>query len=106
MFTVIGIIDILFLRDKLGLGPEFMKGMEMIVLLRRNIVGIIAIVLEIVWHANLCEQAARSMVVTMILAINMGGFQSGRVLCLVLPIGNCLDIVYGFMGNYRVLVLL
>ena len=30
IFAVIGIIDNLFLKDKLGLGPEFIKGMEMI----------------------------------------------------------------------------
>ena len=56
VFAVIGIIDRLFLKDKLGLGPEFIKGMEMIGPLCVAIVGIIALVPEIAW---LIEQTRR-----------------------------------------------
>ena len=29
-FAVVGIVDTLFCKDKIGLGPEFKKGIEMI----------------------------------------------------------------------------
>ena len=49
IFAIIGIIDTVFLKDKLGYGAEFKKGMEMIGPLCLAIVGIIALVPEIKW---------------------------------------------------------
>lgn len=103
-FAVVGIIDNLFLKDKLGLGPEFMKGMEMIGPLCVAIVGIIALVPEIAWviehtltpiYKSLGLDP--SMAVTMILAIDMGGFQLAKSVALDAAIGNWAGIVYGSM---------
>ncbi|NLC40094.1 MAG: ethanolamine utilization protein EutH [Clostridiaceae bacterium] len=104
VFAVIGIIDRLFLKDKLGLGPEFMKGMEMIGPLCVAIVGIIALVPEIAW---LIEHTLTpvykllgldpSMAVTSILAIDMGGFQLATSVALDETIANWAGIVYGSM---------
>ncbi len=103
-FAVIGIIDNLFLKDKLGLGPEFMKGMEMIGPLCVAIVGIIALVPEIAWVIeHTLTPVYRSlgldpsMAVTMILAIDMGGFQLARSVALDAAIGDWAGIVYGSM---------
>ena len=103
-FAVIGIIDNLFLKDKLGLGPEFMKGMEMIGPLCVAIVGIIALVPEIAWvieHTLTPVYKSLgldpSMAVTMILAIDMGGFQLAESVALDPAIGSWAGIVYGSM---------
>lgn len=103
-FSVVGIIDNLFLKDKLGLGSEFMKGMEMIGPLCVAIVGIIAMVPEIAW---LIEHSLTpiyeslgldpSMAVTMILAVDMGGFQLAESVALDPTIGTWAGIVYGSM---------
>ena len=104
LFAVIGIIDSLFLKDRLGLGPEFMKGMEMIGPLCLAIVGIIALVPEIAWvigHTLTPVYKSLgldpSMAVTMILAIDMGGFQLAKSVALDAAIGNWAGIVYGSM---------
>ncbi len=104
VFAVSGIIDRLFLKDKLGLGPEFIKGMEMIGPLCVAIVGIIALVPEIAW---LIEHTLTpvyqllgldpSMAVSSILAIDMGGFQLAQSVALDETIANWAGIVYGSM---------
>lgn len=103
-FAVVGIIDNLFLKDKLGLGPEFMKGMDMIGPLCVAIVGIIALVPEIAWviehtltpiYKSLGLDP--SMAVTMILAVDMGGFQLAESVALNPAIGSWAGIVYGSM---------
>ncbi len=103
-FAVVGIIDNLFLHDKLGLGPEFMKGMEMIGPLCVAIIGIIALVPEIAWVIEhtltpLYKSMGLdpSMSVTMILAIDMGGFQLAKSVALDPAISNWAGIVYGSM---------
>ncbi|MBR2842485.1 MAG: ethanolamine utilization protein EutH [Lachnospiraceae bacterium] len=103
-FAVAGIIDNLFLKDKLGLGPEFMKGMEMIGPLCVAIVGIIALVPEIAWVIEhtltpvyMSLGLDPSMAVTMILAIDMGGFQLAKSVALDSAIGNWAGVVYGSM---------
>lgn len=104
LFAITGIIDNLFLKDKLGLGPEFMKGMEMIGPLCVAIVGIIALVPVI---ALLIENTITpiykslgldpSMACTAILAIDMGGFQLAESVALDYTIGKWAGIVYGSM---------
>ena len=103
-FAVAGIIDNLFLKDKLGLGPEFMKGMEMIGPLCVAIVGIIALVPAIAWIIEhtispfyISLGLDPSMAVTMILAIDMGGFQLAKSVALNATIGDWAGIVYGSM---------
>ena len=49
IFAIIGIIDSLFLKDKLGLGTEFRRGIEMIGPLCLAIIGIIALVPVLKW---------------------------------------------------------
>lgn len=104
LFAVAGIIDNLFLKDKLGLGPEFMKGMEMIGPLCVAIIGIIALVPEIAWLIDHTLTPIYkslgldpSMAVTMILAIDMGGFQLAKSVALDPAIGSWAGIVYGSM---------
>ena len=48
-FALVGIIDQLFLKNRLGLGAEFQRGIEMIGPLCLAIVGIIALVPEMKW---------------------------------------------------------
>ena len=104
LFAIIGIIDNVFLNNKLGLGPEFLNGMEMIGPLCLAIVGIIALVPEIVWvieHTLTPVYKSLgldpSMAVTTILAIDMGGFQLAKSVALNPAIGNWAGIVYGSM---------
>ncbi len=104
VFAVLGIADRLFLKDKLGLGPEFVKGMEMIGPLCLAIVGIICLVPEISWviEHSLTPLYQRmgldpSMAVTMILAVDMGGFQLAKSVALNDVIGSWSGIVYGSM---------
>ena len=103
-FAVLGIVDNLFCKDRLGLGPEFMKGMEMIGPLCVAIVGIISLVPAIAWvieHSLTPVYRSLgldpSMAVTMILAIDMGGFQLARSVALDPVIGDWAGIVYGSM---------
>lgn len=104
VFAVIGIIDNLFLKNRLGLGPEFVKGIEMIGPLCLAIVGIISLVPVIAWALEhtltpLYKSLGLdpSMAVTMILAIDMGGFQLAKSVALDPTIGNWAGIVYGSM---------
>ena len=104
IFAIIGIIDTVFLKDKLGYGAEFKKGMEMIGPLCLAIVGIIALVPEIKWvlEKTLTPLYTKlgldpSMAVTAILAIDMGGFQLAKSVAADELIGNWAGIVYGSM---------
>ena len=81
-FSIAGIVDTLFLKDKLGLGPEFKKGFEMIGPLCLSIVGIISFAPVIAWAIEhslglLYDLIGLdpSMAVSMILAMDMGGYQ-------------------------------
>ena len=81
-FALVGIIDQLFLKNRLGLGAEFQRGIEMIGPLCLAIVGIIALVPEMKWGIeHTLTPLYRtlgldpSMAVTSILAIDMGGYQ-------------------------------
>ena len=49
VFAIVGILDSLFLKDKLGLGAEFRSGIEMIGPLCLAIVGIISLVPAMKW---------------------------------------------------------
>lgn len=104
IFALLGIFDSLFLKNKLGLGVEFQKGMEMIGPLCVAIVGIIALVPEIAWviestltplYVSLGLDPA--MAVTAILAIDMGGYQLAETVALNPAIGKWAGIVYGSM---------
>lgn len=103
-FAIAGIVDNLFLKDKLGLGPEFIKGIKMIGPLCLAIVGIISLVPEIAWIIEhtltpLYEQMGLdpSMAVTSILAIDMGGYQLAKAVAIDQTIGTWAGIVYGSM---------
>ena len=103
-FAVLAIVDNLFLKDRLGLGPEFMKGMEMIGPLCVAIVGIISLVPVIAWGIEHTLTPVYkslgldpSMAVTSILALDMGGYQLARAVALDNTIGNWAGIVYGSM---------
>lgn len=104
LFALLGIIDSLFLKNKLGLADEFQKGIEMIGPLCMAIVGIIALVPEIAWvieHTLTPLYTALgldpSMAVTAILAIDMGGFQLAEQVALDPTIGQWAGVVYGSM---------
>ena len=104
IFAIIGIYDTVFLKDKLGYGAEFKKGMELIGPLCLAIVGIIALVPEIKWvlEKTLTPLYTKlgldpSMAVTAILAIDMGGFQLAKSVAADELIGNWAGIVYGSM---------
>ena len=103
-FAVLAIVDNLFLKDRLGLGPEFMKGMEMIGPLCVAIVGIISLVPVIAWGIEHTLTPVYkslgldpSMAVTSILALDMGGYQLAKAVALDETIGNWAGIVYGSM---------
>ena len=103
-FAIIGIIDSTFLNNRLGLGPEFTKGMEMIGSLCLAIIGIIALVPEIAWvieHTISPLYRALgldpSMAVTTILAIDMGGFQLAESVASDPLIGRWAGVIYGSM---------
>lgn len=103
-FAVAGIVDNLFLKDRLGIGPEFTKGMEMIGPLCVAIVGIISLVPAISWVIEhtltpLYKSMGLdpSMAVSTILAIDMGGFHLASEVALDEVIGNWAGIVYGSM---------
>ena len=104
VFALAGIVDDLFLHNKLGIGNEFKKGMEMIGPLCLAMVGIVALVPEIPFviertltpiYKNLGLDP--SMAVTMILAIDMGGYQLAKSVALDGVIANWAGIVYGSM---------
>lgn len=104
VFALLGIFDSLFLKNRLGLGTEFQKGMEMIGPLCLAIVGIIALVPEIAWVIEhtitpLYEAMGLdpAMAVTAILAIDMGGFQLAEAVALDPVIGQWAGVVYGSM---------
>lgn len=108
LFAVIAIVDNLFLKDRLGLGPEFMKGMETIGPLCVAIVGIISLCPAIEWVLSktltpLYQTMGLdpSMAVNSILAIDMGGFHVAKSLVDAgasdPTIGTWAGIVYGSM---------
>lgn len=104
LFALIGIIDSLFLKNKLGLGEEFNRGIEMIGPLCLAIVGIIALVPEMQWVIeHTLTPVYRSlgldpsMAVTSILAIDMGGFQLAESVAIDALVGKWAGIVYGSM---------
>ncbi len=103
-FAIAGIIDKLFLKNKLCLGPEFTRGIEMIGPLCLAVVGIIALVPEIAWVIeNTITPIYQmmgldpSMAVTAVLAIDMGGFQLAKAVALDTKIATWAGIVYGSM---------
>lgn len=104
LFALAGIIDSLFFKNKLGLGAEFQKGIEMIGPLCLSIVGIISLVPAIAWViektiAPLYTSMGLdpSMAVTSILAIDMGGFQLAESVAHDPLIGKWAGVVYGSM---------
>ncbi len=104
LFAVIGIIDSTFLKNRLGLGQEFQRGIEMIGPLCLAIVGIIALVPEM---AVIIEKTIAplyrslgldpSMAVTSILAVDMGGYQLATSVAVDPLVGKWAGIVYGSM---------
>lgn len=104
IFALLGIIDGLFLKNRLGLGPEFQKGFEMIGPLCLAIVGIIALVPEIAWvieHTISPLYKAMgldpAMAVTAILANDMGGLQLAGAVAEDAVIGKWAGAIYGSM---------
>ena len=104
IFALLGIFDILVMKNKLGLGEEFQKGIDMIGPLCMAIVGIIALVPEIAWVIEhtitplyVSLGLDPSMAVTAILAIDMGGFQLAETVALDPTIGQWAGVVYGSM---------
>lgn len=104
LFALVGIVDSIFLKNKLGLGSEFQRGMEMIGPLCIAIVGIIALVPEMscVIERTLSPLYAKlgldpSMAVSSILAIDMGGFQLSASVAADTMVGSWAGIVYGSM---------
>ncbi len=104
VFALVGIIDMLFLKNRLGLGAEFQRGIEMIGPLCLAIVGIIALVPEmkvVIEHTltPLYQSIGLdpSMAVTSILAIDMGGFQLAESVAIDPLVGEWAGIIYGSM---------
>lgn len=104
VFALVGIIDSLFLKNRLGLGAEFQRGIEMIGPLCLAIVGIIALVpeMKVVIEQTLTPLYQSigldpSMAVTSILAIDMGGFQLAESVAIDPLVGEWAGIVYGSM---------
>lgn len=104
VFALVGIIDMLFLKNRLGLGAEFQRGIEMIGPLCLAIVGIIALVPEmkvVIEHTltPLYQSIGLdpSMAVTSILAIDMGGFQLAESVAIDPLLGEWAGIIYGSM---------
>lgn len=102
-FALYGIVDLLILKEKHGVGKEFKKGIELIGPLALAIVGIIALVPIIAWVIEKTITPVYqlfgldpSLAVTTFLAIDMGGFNSQTLLL------RMLMSVYGlelFMGQ-------
>jgi ethanolamine transporter len=104
LFALLGIFDLAFLKNKLGLGPEFQKGIEMIGPLCLAIVGIIAFVPEIAWVIQktitplwTAMGLDPSLAVTSIIAVDMGGYQLALAVAQDQTIGEWAGIVYGSM---------
>ena len=104
LFSIIAIIDNVFLKDKLELGPKFMEGMEMIGPLCVAIVGIISIVPVFAWMIEHTITPLYktfgldpSMACTAILAIDMGGYQLAESVALDPLVGKWAGIIYGSM---------
>lgn len=103
-FAVVGIIDLAFCHNKMGLGEEFKKGIEMIGPLCLSIVGIISFAPAISWviERTIAPLYAKmgmdpSMAVTMILAMDMGGYQVAMGVAKDAVIGTWAGVVYGSM---------
>ena len=104
IFAIAGIVDIIFLRGKLGLGAEFKKGFELIGPLCLAMAGIISLV-------PLVSQIAKStfvpvyqalgldpsMAVASFLAIDMGGYQLAHAVGQDVQIADWAGIVYASM---------
>lgn len=103
-FAIFGMIDLLFLKNKYGVGEEFKKGIELIGPLCLSIVGIISSVplitfviqntISVVYEKIGLDP---SLAVTSILAIDMGGFQIAMQVAKTELIGKWAGIVYGSM---------
>lgn len=103
-FSIVGIVDTVFCKDKLGLGPEFKKGIELIGPLCLSIVGIISFAPVISWAIEhslglLYGKIGLdpSMAVSMILAMDMGGYQVSMGVATDPLIGTWAGTVYGSM---------
>jgi ethanolamine transporter len=104
VFALLGIIDLAFLKNRWGLGPEFKRGIEMIGPLCLAIVGIISFVPEIAWLIQRTITPLWSMMgldpslaVTSIIAIDMGGYQLAMAVAQDALIGKWAGIIYGSM---------
>lgn len=104
VFALVGIIDNVFLKDKLGLGPEFKRGIEMIGALCLSIVGIISFAPIIAWviqhsiaYAYTAMGMNPAMSATGILAMDMGGYQVVQQLTDDPKFVQWAGIVYGSM---------
>jgi len=103
-FSVVAIVDSLFLKNRFGLGSEFIKGIEMIGPLCMAIIGIIALIPSISWVIErtitpiyIMFGLDPSMAVASIVAIDMGGFQLAKSVAIDPLIGKWAGIVYGSM---------
>jgi ethanolamine transporter len=103
-FALAGIVDLAFLKNKWGLGPEFQRGIELIGPLCLAIVGIIAFVPEIAWVIQhtitplwTMMGLDPSLAVTSIIAVDMGGYQLALAVAQDQTIGEWAGIVYGSM---------
>lgn len=104
VFALVGIVDLAFLKGRLGLGEEFKKGIEMIGPLCLSIVGIISFAPLIAWaiehslgilYGNMGLDPA--MAVSMILAMDMGGYQVSMQVATDPVMGTWAGTVYGSM---------
>ncbi len=103
-FAIFGLIDNLFLKNRIGVGKEFTKGFEMIGSLCLSIIGIISLAPLIAWGLQhslgiLYDKMGldASMAVTAILAMDMGGYQVAMEVASDATIGAWSGIVYGSM---------
>lgn len=109
-FALVGIVDLAFLKNKLGLGEEFKKGIEMIGPLVLSIAGIISFAPLIAWavenslgilYKNMGLDPA--MAVSMILAMDMGGYQVSMSVATSPVMGTWASLVYGSMMGATVI---
>lgn len=103
-FALYGIVDLLILKEKHGVGKEFKKGIELIGPLALAIVGIIALVPIIAWVIEKTITPVYqlfgldpSLAVTTFLAIDMGGFQLANAVAQNADVGLWAGVVYGSM---------
>lgn len=102
LFSIIGVIDKVFFKDKLGYGKEFEKGINTIGPLCISMAGIIALVPTIssILKHTLCPLYESlgldsSMAVTSILAIDMGGYELAKALATSDLMAKWAGIIFG-----------